>query len=694
MPPTAAYKRLSNDTNNRPSITDPLGTSRIQTKHYTPPFPPPTFPDPPTPMNTSTNDDGDKFWRRKRRIVQASMVLLGIFLMTGFIVSVSMKDSLPSFLVLLTSRNTGKAFQNAVISTEHPVCSLMAAQAMEAGGSAVDAAIRAMACIGVVHPFSAGLGGGGFLLIDHILQFKERADEPVMLDFREAAPLSDSLVRSDGEEEVIGMPGELAGMLEAHARWGKLAWAKLFGPVIGLASEGFPLTPFMHNTVQKYLRKVQASSGLARIYLDAAGRPLPIGAVIKRPDLADTWSAISKGHTFYDEDGPLRRSLLATLSRNESSLKKADFAQYVVKERQVLQEKIAFGQTELLLTTGGPPTSGPVVVHMLKVLAGFADAKHPLMPYNPRDVHRLVETLKWGAAGRLRLGDPDDLEVQAEIQAVLHELISDSYARQVRDVIEGDDRTHSVPHYFWDTSNSDDVQKWDDGTTHISVIQGGMGVSCMSTVNSPWGSGIVDPGTGILFNDELDDFRNLVRGQPDGSQPVNHTGKHNEVNSRSFVTRHDSQADAIKRPHRGLGKYNRTAPGKRPQSSSAPLTLKVYNNGSLEQVYVMGGTGGPRILSATLQTLIGVLWWGRTLEGAIAAPRFHHQLLPHNELLIEPEYADLDTKSYIVKEIRKRGHVVKVDGFAGAMQAVQYNALEGVLTGASDRRKGGAVDGY
>lgn len=549
-------------------------------------------------------------------------------------------------------------FDKAAVASEHPKCSELAVRIMRQGGSAVDAAITVLLCIGVINNFSSGIGGGGFMLV------RQAADGSAgtsggaeLIDFRETAPRGAhrDMFNENPEQArtgtptclpllgglAVAIPGEIAGMHLAHQRHGKLPWRDLFEPVSALAKEGFPVTLQMHRMIQSNEAEIAQYEELADLYL-SDGRALPVGAILRRENLARTLETIGREGPDAFYRGRIAESMARTIKKYGGILDEEDMAAYKPVIRQVIRSTF----DGLDVVTGGAPTGGPVLLQALNIIEGLTDLRHP---FSPTDVHRLVESLKFAYAGRMQLGDPDYIDADEITRRLLDKHRAAVLRRRI-----SIDTTHAPDYY---------AESWHrigkHGTTHVSIVdESGMAVAATSTVNLEFGSLVLDGETGVLLNSEMDDFS---------------------------IPNHEN---AFKLPP---SESNYIAPGKRPQSSCVPVIVEKAGRLHL----VAGGTGGSRIISSLVQVLVGVLRFAETPIGAVALPRLHHQLIP-NALLVEHQYDD-----EIAAELRKKQHVVlrlSSDAYLAAVQLVQVTSKEEkdgpTLIAVADPRKGGAADGY
>lgn len=541
-------------------------------------------------------------------------------------------------LTVLTGLGMAPAATHGFAATGHPLATEAALDAMKSGGNAVDGAIAAAAMLGVVDAHNSGIGGGCFLLI------RKPDGSFLALDGREKAPAAatrDMFVREGKARPDLsqigalaaGVPGWLAALDEAARTCGKLPLARAFETASKTADDGFPPDSGFDDRVKKWRDVIEKYPATAAVLL----APLTDG---KRrvPDLAATYRNIARKGADWFYKGPFATATAAWMKENGGIMTSADFASYQVQSREPLRttyrghEVIGFP----------PPSSGGVhVAQMLNMLETF-DLK-AMGDGSPAFIHTITECMKPAFADRaFWLGDPD-------FTPVPRRLTDPAYARQLAAKINPD-QSSPVPTHGDPPAAGRDV--FEKHTTHFSVIDsGGWAVACTATINFTWGSFVTIPGTGVILNNEMDDF-SIQPGVPNVFGLIG-------------------------------GEANAVAPGKRPLSSMSPTI--VQKDG--QPVLVIGAAGGPTIISQVLLGVIRTLDFGQTPQQALAAPRFHHQWQP-DQLRIEPT-VPAATRS----ALEKRGHVLNVTSGIGVTQAVTRSA-DGTFSGAADPRSGGSAAGF
>jgi gamma-glutamyltranspeptidase/glutathione hydrolase len=526
------------------------------------------------------------------------------------------------------------AARAGAVATEHPLAAAAGAEILRAGGSAVDAAIAAAAAVCVVHASSCGIGGGGFALV-------HRADGgDFALDYRECAPAGapPDRFRTDGKPDprllrtgglAVGVPGEVAGLTALHARFGLLPLPRVLAPAIRLARDGFALgdAPHLAREIEHARALLAADPGLRSVFLAPDGTVPAAGSRIVQPDLARTLEAVAAGgaHDFYR--GPLADAIAAAVRARHGVLAPSDLARYRPRWRRPLFDTFRGRR----IVTFPPPGSGGVLLAALGMLA--RDDLPALGAGTPTMLHLLSGVMAQAFADRARwYGDPDFTPIP--VDALLAPPRLAALRARLSAVRVTEPQAALSP---------------DHGTAHVSVVDAdGNGVAITTTINTAFGAGIMVPGTGIILNDEMDDFALA----PDVPNVYGLVG---------------TAANAV-------------APGKRPQSSMSPTVVLDGRRPEL----VVGGSGGPTIISGTLQVVLGVTAFGRGLGEAVAAPRIHDQGVPP-VLAVEAAIAP-----GVRAALERFGHRLTVLPPIGAVSAAGLRP-DGTPVAAGDPRKDGGA---
>ena len=523
-----------------------------------------------------------------------------------------------------------------MVATVHPLATEAGVEAMRRGGNAVDAIIAAGLTLGVVDTHNSGLGGGCFLLI------RRTNGEVIAIDGRETAPAAatrDMFLRNGkavaelGETGAlaVGVPGQVAAFHEAGAKFGRLPWKEHCFAAAKIAETGFPVTRNYASRlagVAKELGKFPASRA---IFLRPDGQSWSAGEVLRQPDLALTLRALGGQGRDWFYRGPFATATAVWMRANGGLITETDFANYQAKPRAPLRTTYRGHE----IVGFPPPSSGGVhVAQILNVLEHF-DLKS-LGADSPDFVHVVAEAMKLAFADRAHwLGDPD-------FAPVPRGLVDKAYAAQLAKKIDLKKATPVPQHNTPPNSTSDVFSKH---TTHFSAADAqGNWVACTATINTSYGSKVVVPGTGVVLNNEMDDFS----AQPGVPNYFGLVG---------------AEANAV-------------APGKRPLSSMSPTI--VLRDG--QPLLSVGAAGGPTIITQTLLAIIHVVDFGRDPATALAQPRFHQQWSP-DELRIEKKFPVA-----LRRELERRGHKLKELETIGACQAVGRGADGNGFTGAHDPR--------
>lgn len=526
------------------------------------------------------------------------------------------------------------------VASAHPLATEAGLEILAAGGNAFDAAVAVAAVLGVVEPFGSGLGGGGFWLLHRAADGRE-----VMIDGRERAPLAaapDLYTRGPGAGRprasvdgplAAAIPGQPAALVHLADRYGRLPLSRSLEAAIRLAEEGFPVGSRYVRMARFRREALQDSPQAAAIFLDRGQVPGP-GYVLRQPDLARTLRRLARQGRAGFYGGETARDLVEAVRAAGGIWRMEDLAGYRVMERAPVTGTY---RGMRVVSASLPSSGGVVLMEMLNVLSGYElDA----LDAAPR-IHLLVEAMRRAYRDRAQwLGDPD------HVQVPVARLLSADYAAGLRVGIH--------PHHATPSERLAPVEGAviPDGfhTTHYSVLDAeGNRVAATLSINYPFGSGFVAGATGVLLNDEMDDF-------------VTRPGRPNLY---------------------GLvgGQANAVAPGKRMLSSMSPTFLE--HGGRMA---ILGTPGGSRIITMVLQAALA-FHAGASAAELVSAPRIHHQYLPDR---IEVEVDALDPE--LLDALQAMGHTVKLlDSPWGNMQVVIWDRSAGRVEAASDPRGEGAA---
>jgi len=524
---------------------------------------------------------------------------------------------------------------HGAVASDAPIASRVGVEIMRAGGNAVDAAVAVGFALAVVYPEAGNIGGGGFTLI-------RMADgRSAALDYREVAPLAatrnmflDDSGRATNKSVVgplaVGVPGSVAGLVGQHQRFGVLPLSRVMAPAIRLAEEGFVVDSQFADRLVGYRRLVEPFAGAALLY--PGGQSLAQGTTLRQPALARTLRAIADSGAAAFYAGALSHDIASDLRGAGSIVTGEDLAKYKAEWREPLR---AVYRGHALLTMP-PPSSGVTLVEALNILEGFA----PLGEYGTtRATHLVASSLQRAFIDRNDLlGDPAFVRIPVE------RLTDKSYAARLRNSVG----THAVATPAVTATMREGTQ-----TTHYSVVDAaGNAVATTTTLNDLYGSGVYLPTVGFFLNDEMDDFA-ANPGKP---------------NMFGLVQ----------------GEQNAVQPGKRMLSSMVP-TIVLDDAG--RTMLVVGARGGPRIISAVLQTIVNVIDHRMTVADAVTFGRVHHQALP-DTLRFEPG----TLAPAVIDSLTSMGYALKEISSVASLNVILRTARGWAAY--SDPRSGGKPAGF
>jgi len=530
--------------------------------------------------------------------------------------------------------------EHGMVATQEAAATGIGVEVLRAGGNAVDAAVAVGFALAVTLPQAGNLGGGGFLLVHHAASGTTHA-----VDYRETAPAAahrDMFLDERGRVDhararfshaSAGVPGTVAGLALARERFGTVPLARLLAPVIALARNGVVVSRALAASLAAAAPRLRRDPDAAAIFLHPDGRPWRAGEVLVQADLADTLERIAAQGPDGFYRGEVAARIAADMERDGGLITREDLAGYRPRMRAPV-----FGTYRgHVIASMPPPSSGGV--HLLQILNLLEDFPLGFLGHGSADtVHLIAESAKLAYADRARhLGDADFVPVPVE------GLVSKQYARRLRAGIDLDRARPSAriaPGRPGTAGGAD--------TTHFSIMdRDGNVVANTYTLNFGYGSGRVAAGTGVLLNNEMDDF----------------SAKPGVPNAYGLVG----------------GEANAIAPGKRPLSSMTPTI--VFREGA--PLLATGSPGGSRIITTTVQVIVNVIDHRMNLAEAVLAPRVHHQWLP-DELRVEQGLSP-DTLSLL----RARGHEVVETAATGSANSVLR--VPGGFAGAADPRRRGAL---
>ena len=552
-------------------------------------------------------------------------------------------------LVSAASREPVRA-RHGIVASTNEIASRVGVDILKRGGNAVDAAIAVAFALAVTHPAAGNLGGGGFMMI------RLKDGRTTAIDYREMAPAAATRnIYLDKNGKVIegeagsiegyraaGVPGTVRGMELALKKYGshRLTWSQLIEPARTLAANGFKVTYTLGRGLRgnkDYLSKYPETK---RIYLNS-GKFYNEGDVFRQPDLAATFARLQQrgANEFYE--GQTARLIVDDMKRHNGLITMEDMHGYVAKEREPLRGNY---RDHEIISMPPPSSGGAVLLEMLNILEGYDFKK---MDWASSDrYHLMTEAMRRAFADRAEyMGDSDFVKVP------IAGLVDKGYAAQLRNTINPDRASSSEQ-----VRAGKPVGYESDETTHFTVVDAeGNAVANTYTLNNSYGSAVVAKGTGVIMNDEMDDF----------------AAKPGTPNLYGLIQ----------------GERNAVAPHKRPLSAMTP-TFVLRKDGSFW--FTVGSPGGPTIINTVLDVITNVIDYGMNIQQAIDAPRIHHQWLP-DELVAEPYGLSGDTQKALVA----RGHKLAKARYLGDCEGIMIEEKTGTRLGATDpRRSDGLAVGY
>jgi gamma-glutamyltranspeptidase / glutathione hydrolase len=542
------------------------------------------------------------------------------------------------------SREPARARHGMVASTSE-IASRVGVEIMQRGGNAIDAAVAVGLALAVTWPSAGNIGGGGFMMI------RRANGETEIIDYRERAPLAasrDMYLDKNGNVikgastigyKAAGVPGTVAGLSTALKRHGKLKWAEVIEPARKLAAEGFTINYHLARSLRGSEKLLKEFPDSNRIFL-RDGKLFEEGERLVQPDLSATLARLKeKGpREFYE--GKTAQLIAEDMKANGGLINERDLREYEPSIRKPLTGSYRGYE---IVTMPPPSSGGTALLEMLNILEGYNLAYSG--PGSSDTIHLLVESQRRAFADRAEfMGDADFVKVPVE------GLIAKQYATGLAKTIDPDHATPSARVKAGKPTGAESTE-----TTHFTVIDGeGNVVTNTYTLNGGYGSGATARGTGILLNNEMDDF----------------TSKPGVPNAYGLL---QSENNAI-------------APRKRPLSAMTPTI--VLKDGKVW--FAIGSPGGPTIINTVLQVIVNVIDFGMNIQQAIDAPRFHHQWMP-DHIQFEPMGINRDTRA----ALERKGHVfAEKPGNMGDAEGVMIDPKSGMRLGASDPRSGGVAVGY
>ncbi|CAF1581510.1 unnamed protein product [Rotaria sp. Silwood1] len=600
------------------------------------------------------------FRRRRRRTVIFITAIISLLVVSGVIFGLlyGLKRPFPETnpescgashetYVINGTSILGK-YSRAAIAIDNAECSKIGRQILEKNGTTMDAALAAAICNGVMSAHSMGIGGGCTILI-----YSKKRNKAYSLIGREQAPLAANATMFVGRENMsmigglaIAVPGELRAYKKAYDEFGGgIPWRDLFQPTIQLCRNGFVISSSQAAAIKQIKSDILNDPTLREQFVknSKTNELYTTGDIMKRPKYAATLEIIAEQGVDAFYTGILADKIVKEIQDHGGIITKQDLANYQVDFNEALHVNL---NDSLTAFTTQAPSSGPILIFILNILRGYNIIERDLKKTSTAALfyHRLIEAFKFAYAERSELGDPSKIN----ITGLIHNLTSKDYADSIRARIN-DHKTFGFEYYggTW-------LDKLKTGTSHISVVgSDGDAVAMTSTVNLYYGSKVLGSETGIIYNDEMDDFST--------PHTINYFGV--PASPANFI-----------------------APGKRPISSMSPLILLENANQRIQQV--IGASGGTKITTSVAQVAMLNLWFNENIKEAIDAPRLHSQLLP------EEVMAEQGFDYNILQKLKQRGHNITCSAYGGSViQGIEWRDEVNQYWTNCDIRKGGAPDG-
>ena len=577
--------------------------------------------------------------------------IISSFILSFVVAASALAQSTPQLASTLAAipQARGMLGHNGMVVAQERIAARIGVEILDRGGNAVDAAVAVGFALAVTYPRAGNLGGGGFMVIHLAKNSKGNDSRDIAIDYRETAPEAATptmFLDSDGNPDpvksrdsglAVGVPGTVAGLALAHDKYGsgKMSLADLLAPAIRLAQQGFAVEDDLADSLPVAAKRLARFPSTAGILLKNGGRPLEAGDRLIQFDLADTLKAIAaRGpRAFYE--GAVAKNIADAVRQAGGIMTVEDLQNYRAIERPVVRGTYR-GRT---IVSMPPPSSGGVhLIEMLNILEGY-DLRH--LGRGDEGLHYFIEAMKRAYADRaVFMGDPDSVKIP------LAGLISKKYAALLRAGITG----KATPAAEIHPGKPDEFEG--QNTTHFSVIdRDGNAVSNTYTLNFSYGLGLFADGTGVLLNNELDDF----------------TAKAGAANAYGLV----GYAANLPGPH------------KRPLSSMTP-TIALQDG---KPLLITGSPGGSRIITAVLQIITNVLDFQMPVADAVTAPRLHQQWQPE-DVYVEPGFDPA-----VLAALKARGHIITPTRPGTSANSIEVTA-DGYVGAADTRTRGALAAGY
>ncbi|XP_042573431.1 glutathione hydrolase 1 proenzyme-like isoform X2 [Cyprinus carpio] len=567
------------------------------------------------------------------------LVALGIILIVGLTLALILTLTLkPTVTATLTATvpSSDKCYTTAVVAADAGTCSEIGRDILKTHkGSVVDAAIATLLCLSLVNAQSMGIGGGVVFTI-----YNASTGTVETINARETAPMNASEnMFGNGTEKKPAVPGELHGYKLAHERYGRLNWSELFQPSIKLARDGFKIGKALAKAIKENEKDILKNAALCEVFCKSNTIILKENDYISFPKLAHTYEKIANYGISAFYNGLLTQGIVDDIKDQGGIITREDLMNY----KPVLNESaLNFTVGKYIFLAPDAPFGGPVLALILNILKGYNLSSSSVSPIRNKTLtyHRIIEAFRFANEKKSKLGDPSDESIRESVLQLVKNMTSESTANGIRSKIKDD-----IKQVKYD-DNEENYPDDDRGTSHLSIIgEDGSAVAVTSSINDYFGSKVRSNSTGIIFNDQMNDF----------CKPK----QENECN-----------------------KNNRIKPGKRPLSSMCPTIILDKHSGQVKMV--VGGEGGTNITTSVAQVILNYLLFGYDLQKAIEKPRVQIMETATN---VEDHF---DVR--VTNGLRLKNHTIFHNAEVAVVQAVVREGDK--VCAESDYRKGGYPAGY
>ncbi|XP_058644255.1 glutathione hydrolase 1 proenzyme-like isoform X1 [Onychostoma macrolepis] len=575
-----------------------------------------------------------------RWLLVALVIILIVGLTLALILTLTLKPT-----VTPTVLSSDKCYAKAAVAADARKCSEIGRDMLKRNGSVVDAAIAALLCLSLVNVQSMGIGGGVVFTI-----YNASTGTVETINARETAPRKASEnMFSNGTKKnpglLIAVPGELRGYELAHNRNGRLPWKELFKPSIKLARDGFKIGKALARAIKENEKTILNNAALCEVFCKSNNETKKENDPIRFPKLACTYKMIAEEGAGAFYNGSLTQSIVDDIKAKGGIITREDLINYPAKRNEYA---LNFTVGKYIFHAPNAPFGGPVLALILNILKGYNLSSSSVSTIRNKTLtyHRIIEAFRFANVKKSKLGDPLDKSITESVLQVVKDMTSESVADEIRSKIKDEIKQERYGGQCYEN------YQVDSGTSHLSIIgEDGSAVAVTSSINDYFGSKVRSNSTGIIFNDQMNDFC-----------------KQNQGNGQ------DKNCSCCKN--------NLIKPGKRPLSSMCPTIILDKHSGRVKMV--VGGEGGTNITTSVAQVILNYLFFGFDLQKAVKEPRVQ---IPINETNVEDCFDVMVTDG-----LRQKNHNIFHNTEVSVVQAVVREGDE--VCAESDCRKGGYPAGY